>query len=230
MIKNYLKIAWRNMLKSKLFSAINVFGLSVGMTCCMLLLLYILSETSFDKHQEHVNELYLVRSENVRFSGEKMDNPRAPSPYAQALKQEFPEVVQVTRAWMNFLENKTLLKVENSGKTVKSIFETKGCHVDSTFFDMFSYHFVEGDPKTALNDPHSVVLSEDVASKLFGNVSPIDKVINIGGTDGNAENFQGDRRLSGRKCPLTFRCPFLSPHEIGLGRKLFTTAQSGLYE
>jgi putative ABC transport system permease protein len=190
MIKNYLKIAWRNMLKSKLFSAINVFGLSVGMTCCMLLLLYILSETSFDKHQEHVNELYLVRSENVRFSGEKMDNPRAPSPYAQALKQEFPEVVQVTRAWMNFLENKTLLKVEKSGKTVKSIFETKGCHVDSTFFDMFSYHFVEGDPKTALNDPHSVVLSEDVASKLFGNVSPMDKVINIGGTDGNAENFK----------------------------------------
>lgn len=71
MIKNYLKIAWRNLLKSKLFSFINVFGLSVGMTCCMLLLLYILSEVSFDKHQEHAGELYLVRSENVRFSGEK---------------------------------------------------------------------------------------------------------------------------------------------------------------
>ena len=190
MYKNYLKIAWRNLLKSKLFSFINVFGLSVGMTCCMLLLLYILSEVSFDKHQEHARELYLVRSENVRSSGEKMDNPRAPAPYAGALKQEFPEVVQVTRTWINFLENKTLLKVVDSGKTVKSVFETKGCHVDSTFFDMFSYQFVEGDPKTALKDPHSVVLSEDVAAKLFGNVSAINKTINIGGTDGNGENFK----------------------------------------
>jgi len=190
MYNNYLKIAWRNLQKSKLFSTINVFGLSVGMTCCMLLLLYILSEVSFDKHQEHANELYLVRSENVRFTGEKMDNPRAPAPYAGALKQEFPEVVQVTRAWMNFLENRTLLKVVDSGKTVKSIFETKGCHVDSTFFDMFSYQFVEGDAKTALNDPHSVVLSEDVANKLFGDVSALNKTINIGGTDGNAENFK----------------------------------------
>ena len=190
MIKNYLKIAWRNLLKSKLFSAINVFGLTVGMTCCMLLLLYIISEVSFDKHQEHAKELYLVRSENVRFSGEKMDNPRAPSPYANALKQEFPEVAQVTRVWLNFLESKTLFKVEESGKTVKSIFETKGYHVDSTFFDMFSYHFVEGDRKTALNDPHSIVLSEDIAKKLFGTVSPLNKTINIGGTDGNAENFK----------------------------------------
>ncbi|TDE18554.1 ABC transporter permease [Dyadobacter psychrotolerans] len=190
MIKNYLKIAWRNLLKSKLFSAINVFGLSVGMTCCMLLLLYIQSEVSFDKHQEHATELYLVRSENVRFSGDKMDNPRAPSPYAQALKQEFPEVVQVTRVWQNFLEGKTLFKVQESGKTVKTLFESKGHHVDSTFFDMFSYHFLEGDARTALNDPHSVVLSEDVARKLFGDASAINKIVNIGGTEGNAENFK----------------------------------------
>jgi putative ABC transport system permease protein len=190
MIKSYLTIAWRNLLKGKLFTVINVFGLAVGMTCCMLLLLYILSEVSFDKHQEHAKELYLVRSENVRFSGERMDNPRAPAPYAHALKQEFPEVVQVTCAWMNFLESKTLLKIQDSGKTVKAIFETRGCHVDSTFFDMFSYHFVEGDPKTALNDPHSVVLSEDVSNKLFGAGSALNKTINIGGTDGNAENFK----------------------------------------
>ena len=106
MIKNYLKIAWRNVLKNKLFSAINVFGLSVGMTCCMLLLLYIQSEISFDHYHEHINDLYLLRSENVQSSGEKMDNPRGPAPYAQAMKAEFPEVVQVTRLWQNFLEDK----------------------------------------------------------------------------------------------------------------------------
>jgi putative ABC transport system permease protein len=190
MIKNYLKIALRNLQKSKMFSAINIFGLSVGMTCCMLLLLYIQSEISFDSHHRHADKLYLVRSENVRLGGEKMDNPRAPAPYAQALKEEFPEVEQVTRAWTNFLENKTVFKVQEGGRTVKSVFETKGCHVDSTFFDMFSYEFTEGDRRTALNDPHSVVISDDVALKLFGEAPALNQIINIGGTDGNAENFR----------------------------------------
>jgi putative ABC transport system permease protein len=190
MLKNYLKIAWRNLLSSKLFSSINVFGLSVGMTCCMLLLLYILSETSFDKHQEHADDLYLLRSENVQSSGEKMDNPRAPAPYAQAIKAEFPEVAQVTRLWQNFLEDKTLLKTAVPGKPEKSFYETKGIHVDSTFFDVFTYHFVEGNAKTSLNDPHSVVLSEDVAQKLFGKESALNQTIRIGGKSGNNEDFK----------------------------------------
>ncbi len=117
MYKNYLKIAWRNVLSSKLFSSINVFGLSVGMTCCMLLLLYILSEMSFDKHQEHVNDLYLLRSENVQSNGDKMDNPRAPAPYAQAVKAEFPEVEQVTRLWGNFLGSKNITESNPARKT-----------------------------------------------------------------------------------------------------------------
>lgn len=190
MFKNYLKIAWRNLLSSKLFSFINVFGLSVGMTCCMLLLLYILSETSFDKHQEHVDDLYLLRSENVQSNGEKMDNPRAPAPYAQAVKAEFPEVVQVTRLWMNFLEDKTLLKIAQPGKQEKAFYETKGVHVDSTFFDVFTYQFVEGDAKTSLNDPHSVVLSEEVAQKLFGKESALNQTVRIGGRSGNNEDFK----------------------------------------
>lgn len=190
MFKNYLKIAWRNLLSSKLFSFINVFGLSVGMTCCMLLLLYILSETSFDKHQEHVNDLYLLRSENVQSNGEKMDNPRAPAPYAQAVKAEFPEVVQVTRLWMNFLEDKTLLKVAQAGKQEKAFYETKGVHVDSTFFDVFTYQFVEGDAKTSMNEPHSVVLSEEVAQKLFGKESALNQTVRIGGRSGNNEDFK----------------------------------------
>ena len=190
MIKNYLKIAWRNVLKSKLFSAINVFGLSVGMTCCMLLLLYIQSEISFDQQHEHINDLYLLRSENVQSNGETMDNPRGPAPYAQAVKSEFPEVVQVTRLWQNFLEDKALFRVNQPGQEEKSFYETKGIHVDSTFFDVFTYEFAEGDPKTSLNDAHSVVLSEAVAQKLFGAGPALDKTIRIGGKTGNNENFR----------------------------------------
>ncbi len=190
MIKNYFKIAWRNLWKRKMFSSINIIGLSVGMSCCMLLLLYINSELSFDKHQEHIDNLYLVRSLNAQSNGDKMDNPRAPSLYAQALKAEFPEVEQATRVWYNFLETKTLFKVEAEGGETKSIYETKGYHVDSTFFDLFSYQFLEGDPRTALKSRQSVVLSEAVAGKLFGNEPALNKTVQIGGTDGNGESFK----------------------------------------
>lgn len=190
MIRNYLKIAWRNVLKSKLFSTINVFGLSVGMTCCMLLLLYILSEISFDKHQEYVNDLYLVRCENVQPNGEKMDNPRAPAPYAQAIKSEYPEVVQVTRLWQNFLEDKTLLTVSRPGNTPLSFYETKGIHIDSTFFDVFTYQFLEGDKRTAMSDPRSIVLSEELAHKLFGTQSAVNRTVKVGGKTGHNENFK----------------------------------------
>ncbi|SEI44893.1 putative ABC transport system permease protein [Dyadobacter sp. SG02] len=190
MIKNYLKIAWRNVLKNKMFSVINVFGLSVGMTCCMLLLLYILSEVSFDKHQEHVNDLYLVRSENVQPNGEKMDNPRAPAPYAYALKAEYPEVVQVTRLWQNFLEDKALLTIEQPGKDPLSFYEPKGTHVDSTFFDVFTYQFLEGDRRTAMADPHSIVLSDVLARKLFGNESALNRTVKVGGKTGHNDNFK----------------------------------------
>ena len=189
MIANYFRIAWRNLWKSKLFSAINIVGLSVGMTCCMLLLLYINSELSFDKHQKHINNLYLVRSQNSQSNGDKMDNPRAPALYAQAFKAEFPEVVQTTRVWCNFLETKTLLKIAGTGSEIKSLYETKGIHVDSTFFDMFTYRFIEGDALTALKDPRAIVLSEEVAKKLFGDQPALHKTIQVGGTDGNGESF-----------------------------------------
>ena len=218
MIKNYLKIAWRNVLKSKLFSAINVFGLSVGMTCCMLLLLYIQSEVSFDKHHEHIDDLYLLRSENVQSSGEKMDNPRGPAPYAQAMKSEYPEVVQVTRLWQNFLEDKTLFKVSQPGQGEKSFYETKGIHADSTFFDAFTYEFVAGDPKTSLNDAHSVVLSEEVAHKLFGDAPALDRTIRIGGKTGNGENFRvtGVFKSQGEKSHIDARY-FVSLHAGWVG-------------
>ncbi|MPR34789.1 ABC transporter permease [Salmonirosea aquatica] len=189
MNRTYLKIAWRNLRKSKLFSSINVFGLSVGMACCMLLLLYINSELSFDRYHEFANDIYLLRSENT-YNGELMDNPRAPSPYAQAMKAEFPEVVQVTRVWQNFLEKETLLRVKDANKTIKAFNERSGYQVDSTFFDVFTYQFLEGDARTALDDAHSVVLSEALAQKLFGNVPALNKTIQIGGVAGTNENFQ----------------------------------------
>ncbi|MVM33040.1 FtsX-like permease family protein [Spirosoma sp. HMF4905] len=190
MFRNYLKIAWRNLLRSKSFSAINILGLSVGMTCCMLLVLYIRSELSYDKHHQYANDLYLVKSKTTESTGVETENPREPSLYAAALKAEFPEVEQVTRLKTNFSESKIMLQVRQPGQPTQSFYETNGYQADSTFFDLFTYQFTEGDSKTALQDVHSVVLSEDVAHKLFGDVPALNKLIQINGSTGNGETFK----------------------------------------
>lgn len=190
MLRNYLKIAVRNLLRSKSFSAINILGLSVGMTCCMLLLLYIRSELSFDKHHQHANNIYLVSSDAMFSAGDYQETPRLSSPYAAALKAEFPEVEQVVRLWGNFLEGKALFQVRESGKPVQAFYETKGYQIDPSFFDLFTYQFTEGDSKTALLDSHSIILSEEVAHKLFGKASALNKLIRINGVTGNGESFK----------------------------------------
>ncbi|GAB3967804.1 ABC transporter permease [Spirosoma terrae] len=196
MLTNYLKIAVRNLLRSKSFSAINIFGLSVGMTCCMLLLLYIRSELSFDKHHENASRLFLMAQETIIGTGNKDAgasrdmNSTASATYASALKSEFPEIEQVSRLWLNLIDDKSLLQVREGGKTVKSFYETKGYQVDSTFFDLFTYQFTEGNPRNALTDQHSVVLSEEIARKLFGNTPALNKLIRISGTSGNGEDFK----------------------------------------
>ena len=187
MLRNYLKIAVRNLLRSKSFSTINILGLSVGMACCMLLLLYIRSELSFDRHHQSADNLYLLGSRSTIGQNAGQEYPTASAPYGPALKAEFPEVAQMTRLFM--ADEKSLLQVREPGKPLRSFYETKGYQVDSTFFDLFTYPFTEGNPKTALNGPHSVVLSEEVARKLFGPVAALGKIIRIGGDAGMGEEF-----------------------------------------
>ncbi|GAB3223288.1 ABC transporter permease [Spirosoma arcticum] len=160
----------------------------------MLLLLYIRNETSFDKHHQHADQLYLMAQETIigranKNPGREM-NATASAPYAFALKAEFPEIEQAARLWVNIMNDKALLQVRQGGKAVKSFYQTKGYQVDSTFFDLFSYQFTEGNAHTALVDQHSVVLSEETARKLFGDAPALNKLIRIGGTSGNGEDFK----------------------------------------
>ena len=157
MLLNYLKISVRNLLRSKSFSAINILGLSVGMTCCMLLLLYIRSELSFDRHHRFAENLYLLGSRSTIGQNTGQERPTASAPYGPALKAEFPEVAQMTRLYSP--DEKLLLQVRQPGKPLQSFYETKGYQVDSTFFDLFTYPFVanvnfhkhEGEKKTEFN-------------------------------------------------------------------------------
>lgn len=188
MLLNYMKVAWRNIVKSKSFSSINVLGLALGMTCCMLLMLYIRSELSFDTYHAHAKDLYLLGSRSTIGQNAGREHATVSAPYGPALKAEYPEIAQMTRLYI--ADEKSLLQVREPGQPLRSFYETKGYQVDSTFFDLFTYTFTEGDPHTALTDPHSVVLSEEVAAKLFGNTSALGRLVRIGGDAGMSEEFK----------------------------------------
>ncbi len=171
MIKNYFKIAWRNLLKHKLFSFINIFGLAVGLATCLLLTLYIMDEVSYDKHHKNADRVHRIF---MKSAGTELATTAAPM--AQTLQDEFPEIEMATRVLKFPNVDKFLLK--NKKEDIK-LYETNGYYVDSTFFKVLTYDFKYGVGSTALNRPNMVVLSEDVAFKLFGEKNPVNEVIDI---------------------------------------------------
>lgn len=171
MLLNYFKIAWRNLIHNKVYSLINILGLAIGITTCTLITLYIIDEMSYDKHHTAGDRIYRIAYET---KGEKW--VAAAGPVAGGLKKDFPEVEQVTRLLRMPGIDKFLLKYESDQK---KFYEINGYYVDSTFFRIFDYNFKSGDKTTALNQPNSIIISEQVAAKLFGNADPIDKIIKV---------------------------------------------------
>ncbi|TMI87518.1 MAG: FtsX-like permease family protein [Bacteroidetes bacterium] len=188
MIKNYLKVAWRNLVKNKVFSFINIFGLSVGLTCCMLITVYIYNELSYDKYHKNINGLYQLATTFVK-DGKEDKTPNTPAPMAAAMKQEFPEIGETARIMALFAEDKTLLQYKD-GDEQKSFYETKGFMADPSFFKLFTYHFVEGDPASALNNPNSIVLNEEIARKFFGHQPALNKVIHVNSNTNGEYDFK----------------------------------------
>jgi len=177
MLKNYLLIALRNFKNNKLFSFINVFGLAVGFTCCMLISIYLRHELSFDKHHKNIRQLYQVGTV-FNMEGNEEISASSPVPLAPAIKKEFPEVQEFARLLPTFLDDKTLLRYASDDQN-KSFYETKGFLADSTFFNLFTYHFVQGNPAKALLEPNSIVLNEEIARKFFGKEPAINKMVHV---------------------------------------------------
>ena len=174
MIKNYFKIAFRNLTKNKAFSFINILGLAVGLATCLLIMLYIIDESSYDKHHKDGDLVFRVVSKNPKGEGWAA----CPGPMAAGLKNDLPEVEQSARL-LTFPDIATmLLKYENNAES-KQFFETNGYYVDSTFFQVLSYDFIYGNAATALNGPNSTVISKELAGKFFGNENPVGKAIKI---------------------------------------------------
>jgi putative ABC transport system permease protein len=189
MIFNYFKIAWRNMMKSKAFSFINIFGLSAGLTCCMLITVYLLYEFSYDSYQKDARDIYQVATEFTGM-GKQFTLAGTPAPMAAAAARDFPEVRETTRLLqLSLFEDKTMLRYVVPGAVPVAFYEDKGFLADSNFFRFFDYPFIEGDPSTALMRPLSIVISEEIAHKLFGNVSALNKVLFV------SSGINGDREF-----------------------------------
>lgn len=189
MIRNYLKVAWRSLMKNKIFSFINIFGLSVGLTCCMLITIYLYHEVSYDKYHQHIDQLYEM---GTIFIGDSKETttPNTPAPMAAALQKEYPEIIGTARMMALFAEDKTLLQYRPANEEPKSFYENKGYMADASFFTLFNYHFTEGNPATALQEPNSLVLSEEIAKKFFGKQPALNKIIHVNSNTNGEFDFR----------------------------------------
>jgi putative ABC transport system permease protein len=184
MLKNYFKVALRNLSRNKVFSIINIFGLSIGLTTCLLILIYIVSESGFDRQNKDADLIYRAVSTGTIAGQKQAGWAAAPAPLAWALKSDLPEVAVTTRLLRSPSMDQMLLKA-GQGVSRKQFYETNGFYVDSTFFRVFTYDFKYGDASASLDIPNSVVLSEEVAQRLFGDDNPLGRPVTIGMPFGN---------------------------------------------
>ncbi|PIQ21983.1 MAG: hypothetical protein COW65_05750 [Cytophagales bacterium CG18_big_fil_WC_8_21_14_2_50_42_9] len=170
MFKNYLKIAFRNLLRYKAFSFINIFGLALGMTCSILIMLWVKDELSYNKFHANLDNLYRVIEDQHYPGGEDLVLENSPGPLAEALKKEFPEITHATNISWN-----TQLLFAHHGKS----FKEEGVYVSPDFLQMFSFSLLAGDAKTALSQPNSLIIDETLAKKYFGTTDALGKILKI---------------------------------------------------
>ena len=213
MLKNYLQVALRIIKKDKVISFINIAGLAVGITCFLVAALFILDELSYDKFNKNYNQIYrvLVR-QNI--SGSESTNSKTPGLLGPTLLNKLPETLAYTRiGYFGQYRFRYKDKVFNEW----NIYD-----VDSTFFNVFTFQFIEGNPKTALIQPNTMVITESAAKKYFGNENPVGKTLIIEKSfNANYMNDEKNYRVGTKNFLITglirdfpknssFRCDFLT--------------------
>ena len=170
MFKNHIKIFYRNLLRYKGYSFINIMGLAIGIASTILILLWIQDELSYDRFHEKANRTYRICS-HIKVGNTLINQTQTPAILPITLKHDFPEVEQTVK--MGF-------PINVSGQYEEKIFmESNILPADSTFFDVFSFNLILGDKKNALNKPSTIVITEETAQRYFGNEDPIGKVITL---------------------------------------------------
>ncbi|HEX5152683.1 MAG TPA: ABC transporter permease [Parafilimonas sp.] len=166
MFKNYLTIAWRNLRRNKIYSFINIAGLSIGLACAMLILLYVKDEVSFDRFHNNVGNIYRIVSKS-KYNGTEYKSTNTGFLQGPRFTQNVPGI-------------KTFVRVQSGNEDIKTGTEIQSqelLYVDSSFFNVFTFPLIAGNPKTCLKEPRSIVLSEDAAKKQFGTTDVIGKVV-----------------------------------------------------
>jgi putative ABC transport system permease protein len=168
MFKNYFKIALRNLARNKIYSFINIAGLSIGLACAMLIILYVKDEVSYDRFHKNANNIYRIVTQSIEKNGGKgRKDPNSGYLQGPRFSQNVPDIKQFVR-------------VQSGNENIKTGTEVNDqdlLYVDSTFFDVFSFPLVSGNRHTCLKDPSSVVISEDAAKKQFGTTDALGKII-----------------------------------------------------
>jgi putative ABC transport system permease protein len=173
MLKNYFRMALRNLIKNKIFSFINVFGLAVGLTCCMLIIAFLYDELSYDKYPEHANQIYRIGLKIIQ-NGGVADYPDVDVAVGAGIKNTFPEVLASTR-----ISGLGDAFIRYNDKQFK---EQHIAFCDSNFLQIFSIPLTDGNDKTALVAPNSIVVTSAFAKKYFGNEVAMGKALTIGRT------------------------------------------------
>ena len=170
MFKNYFKIALRNIYHQKIYSIINIAGLSIGIACSILIMLWVQNELSYDKFHKKAGQIHQVYL-TINIDKKTETTEKTSAPLAIDLKNEFPEIVNSTR--LCYLGEKLLRFNE------KVFVEYNGACVDPSFLQIFTFPLIKGDPKRVLNDPHSIILTENLAKKYFAGEEPLDKIVTL---------------------------------------------------
>jgi putative ABC transport system permease protein len=181
MLQNYLKIALRNILKHKFYSALNISGLALGLASCFLIGLYVLDEVTFDKfHTDHQN-IYSVALHG-RIGGQELYTSSSCPPLSAAMVQGIPGIEEATRLRRY---GNVVMKFDD-----KAFTETEAFFADSNFFEFFSFRLIEGDPRQVLKEPNTLVMTPKAAQRYFGNEQAIGKIVTVG-NDNRAYKVSG---------------------------------------
>ena len=175
MFRNYLKIAWRNLARHKLISFVNLFGLTVGLTCCLIIAAYIIRELSYDRYHKNAENIYrLTRTFYTSEGARSLELSAVAPPFGHFFPSEFPEVEKITR----------LLPLGNTPMAVaENKFNESGIYVaDPQLFDLFDVDIVKGNATSALSEPNSIMLSEEAARRYFGSEDPMGKILRSNNT------------------------------------------------
>jgi len=173
MWRNYLKIAFRNIVRNRTYSLVNIIGLAIGIACFILIALYIADELSYDRYHQNAKNIYRVVN-TTDFGGVGEESSSCPFPVGPTLASEYPGMVKKSVRFFNFQAIQTFIEYKEKHFNEKRIF-----FVDSTIFDVFDVNFVSGSAQTALIEPFSIILTESTAKRYFGNENPIGKNLKI---------------------------------------------------